>query len=83
MNLNRLFAIILVFCSSIPLPLWAQTDNVDTYITAQMKRRSIPGLALAVIRHGKVIKMRGLRTCQRRTGRSRAFRYGLRPCLCN
>jgi D-alanyl-D-alanine carboxypeptidase len=59
MNLNRLFAIILVFCSSIAFPLWAQTDNVDSYVTAQMKRRSIPGLALAVIRHGKVIKMRG------------------------
>jgi CubicO group peptidase (beta-lactamase class C family) len=59
MNHNRLFAIILVFCSSIPLTLLAQTDKTDAYVTAEMKRRSIPGLALAIIRHGKVIKMRG------------------------
>jgi D-alanyl-D-alanine carboxypeptidase len=59
MNRNRLFAIILVFSSSISSTLLAQTDKTDAYVTAEMKRRSIPGLALAVIRHGKVIKMRG------------------------
>jgi CubicO group peptidase (beta-lactamase class C family) len=58
-NHNWLFAIILMFCSSIPLTLLGQTDKTDAYVTAEMKRRSIPGLALAVIRHGKVIKMRG------------------------
>jgi CubicO group peptidase (beta-lactamase class C family) len=59
MNRNRLFAIILVFSSSISSTLLAQTDKTDAYVSAEMKRRSIPGLALAVIRHGKVIKMRG------------------------
>jgi CubicO group peptidase (beta-lactamase class C family) len=59
MNHSRLVAIILVVCSSIPSTLLGQTDKTDAYVTAEMKRRSIPGLALAVIRHGKVIKMRG------------------------
>lgn len=59
MTHNRLFVIILMFCSSIPLTLLAQTDKINGYVTAEMKRRSIPGLALAVVRHGKVIKMRG------------------------
>jgi CubicO group peptidase (beta-lactamase class C family) len=59
MNHNRLFAIIFVFCSYSPLTLLAQTDKTDAYVTAEMKRRNIPGLALALIRHGKVIKMRG------------------------
>jgi D-alanyl-D-alanine carboxypeptidase len=56
---NRLFAVLSFFCLSLPCVLLAQTDRTDTYVATQMKRRSIPGLALAVIRHGKVIKMRG------------------------
>jgi len=37
----------------------AQTDEVDEYIQAEMKKRLIPGLALVVIRNGGVIKMKG------------------------
>jgi CubicO group peptidase (beta-lactamase class C family) len=37
----------------------AQTDEVDDYVRAEMKRRMIPGLALVVIRDGEVIKMKG------------------------
>jgi D-alanyl-D-alanine carboxypeptidase len=37
----------------------AQPDPIDAYITAQMKARHIPGLALAVIRGGEVIKLGG------------------------
>jgi CubicO group peptidase (beta-lactamase class C family) len=33
-----------------------QADRVDQYIEAEMQKRRIPGLALAVIRDGKVIK---------------------------
>src|SRR4051794_30742506 len=48
-----------------PFVLWVcllssgHADNVDEYLAAQMQRRQIPGLALAVIRDGKPIKTRG------------------------
>jgi len=34
----------------------AQADKVDDYVKAEMQRRRIPGLALAVIQNGKVVK---------------------------
>jgi D-alanyl-D-alanine carboxypeptidase len=34
-------------------------DTVDDYVTAQMQKRHIPGLSLAVVKDGKVVKMRG------------------------
>ncbi len=40
-------------------PLAASADGVDDYLAAQMKGRHIPGLSLAVVRDGKVIKAKG------------------------
>lgn len=37
----------------------ATADAVDDYVTAQMARRRIPGLALAVVQRGQVVKMQG------------------------
>jgi len=37
----------------------AQTDQIDNYIQFEMNKRQIPGLALVVIRGGKIIKMKG------------------------
>jgi len=37
----------------------AQADRIDDYIRAEMQKRRIPGLALAVVRNGAVVKMRG------------------------
>ncbi len=37
----------------------AQADKVDEYIKSEMKKRQIPGVALAVIKDGKVVKMKG------------------------
>jgi D-alanyl-D-alanine carboxypeptidase len=34
-------------------------DPVDTYITAEMTKRRIPGLALVVVKDGKVVKIQG------------------------
>jgi CubicO group peptidase (beta-lactamase class C family) len=34
----------------------SQTDSVDAFIQTQMKTRRIPGLQLAIVRHGKIIK---------------------------
>src|SRR5262245_49643101 len=50
------FALLFVFFASSAA---AQTDRVDAYIRTEMKARSIPGLALAVLRHGEVIKIEG------------------------
>ncbi len=37
----------------------SQTGSVDEYIKAQMKKRNIPGLALAVIEAGEIVKVKG------------------------
>ena len=37
----------------------AQADGIDKLIKARMKERRIPGLSLAVIRNGKIIKAKG------------------------
>jgi CubicO group peptidase (beta-lactamase class C family) len=37
----------------------ANADRIDRYITAQMKKQEIPGLALAVVRDGKIKKAKG------------------------
>lgn len=37
----------------------ANTDEIDDYILAEMKKRRIPGLALGVVRNGKLIKASG------------------------
>src|SRR5262249_54364898 len=37
----------------------AQTDQVDEYVQAEMKKRKIPGLSLAVIKNGEVVMMKG------------------------
>src|SRR5687767_11236686 len=37
----------------------AAADGIDDFITAQLKRQNIPGLALAVIKDGKIVKTGG------------------------
>ena len=46
----------LLLCSSTVL---AQADKVDDYIRAEMAKSRIPGLALAVVRNGEVVKAKG------------------------
>jgi CubicO group peptidase (beta-lactamase class C family) len=36
----------------------AKADRVDDYIRAQMRKKGIPGVSLAVLKHGKVIKLK-------------------------
>jgi CubicO group peptidase (beta-lactamase class C family) len=40
-------------------PVATAAEAVDEYVTAEMARRHIPGVALAVVRGGKVIKAQG------------------------
>ena len=49
------FASLLLFCFHVV----AIADDVDDFVTAQMRKRHIPGLSLAVIKDGKVVKLRG------------------------
>jgi CubicO group peptidase (beta-lactamase class C family) len=37
----------------------AQTERVDEYVKEQMEKRQVPGLALAVLQGGRVVKARG------------------------
>jgi CubicO group peptidase (beta-lactamase class C family) len=37
----------------------AQADRVDDYVRAEMAKQPIPGLSLAVVRRGKVVKAKG------------------------
>ncbi|HEX3102739.1 MAG TPA: serine hydrolase domain-containing protein [Pyrinomonadaceae bacterium] len=41
------------------LPLHAFADNVDDYIQAQMAEHHVPGVAVAVIDKGRVVKIKG------------------------
>jgi CubicO group peptidase (beta-lactamase class C family) len=35
---------------------WVKADEIDDFIHAEMVKRKIPGLQLAVVRHGKIVK---------------------------
>lgn len=59
MKTHRPWAVIILFLLSSVLALAQSPDPVDTYIQAEMQKRHIPGLALLVIRDGKVVKQQG------------------------
>jgi len=50
------FLVVLVWVAS---SAFAQTDKTDDFIKAEMKRQRIPGLSLAIVRDGQVIKAAG------------------------
>ena len=51
-------AVLLVLGFALSAPP-ARADAIDDYIKVEMERRHIPGLALAVARNGKIVKVRG------------------------
>lgn len=58
MRTSRSVVLILILCG------WAssaaaQTDKVDDYVKAQMDLQKIPGLSIAVVRNGEVVKAKG------------------------
>ncbi len=50
-----LFGLAVLFASSAS----AQADKVDDYIKAELQQRNIPGLSIAVVRNGEIIKTNG------------------------
>jgi CubicO group peptidase (beta-lactamase class C family) len=57
MNYKR--ALLVFFCLSITAPAFAQTDKVDQYVKSEMEKQKIPGLSIAVVRNGEVVKAKG------------------------
>jgi D-alanyl-D-alanine carboxypeptidase len=49
------FALMLVICGAVP----ASGDEIDSYLEMQMRDLHIPGISLAVVRDGKVVKAEG------------------------
>ena len=54
-KLTPLFALVLLLIATIPV----QADKIDDYVKAVMQKQHIPGLSLAVIKDGKLIKVEG------------------------
>ena len=50
-----LFALVLLLTATIA----ARADKVDDYVKAEMQKQHIPGLSLAIIKDGKIIKVEG------------------------
>lgn len=50
---------LLVFSLSIILTQMCRADKIDDYIKVQMQRQHIPGLSLAVVKEGKILKAQG------------------------
>ena len=60
MKCERLVLLLLAFLLYAPLSASpARADRVDDYVREQMCLRHVPGLALAVVRDGRVIKENG------------------------
>ena len=57
--LRKRATIMLVSCAF--APLWA--DVTDDYINAEMKKSHVPGLSLAVVKNGRLIKSAGYGQC--------------------
>lgn len=59
-DLLRVVFVLVLLCSPWALAQSTQKpDDVDQYVTAFIKKRNIPGLSLAVVRDGKLVKAAG------------------------
>ncbi len=57
--MRRNHSMLVTICLLFSLPVTAHADGVDDYIKSEMRKRQIPGLALAVVKNGKVVKVKG------------------------
>lgn len=60
--MNRLFRLgvaFIILCSPLLAQSTQKPDEVDQYVEAFIKKRGIPGLSLAVVRDGKLVKAAG------------------------
>ena len=59
----------------------ARADSVDDYLKSEMARRHIPGLTVAVVRDGRVVKQQGYGLRGHGSGRPRHCGHGLHAGL--
>ena len=52
-----ILSVTIIFC--VFSSLLGQTDKIDNYIKLEMSKRHIPGLSIAVVKNGKIIKSKG------------------------
>lgn len=62
--MKKLFLLLIIACSILSFVSYAQqpsfiTDSLDSYIQQGMKDWNIPGLAIAIVKDGKVVVMKG------------------------
>lgn len=57
--IRALVAGLLLLLASAAPALPARADTIDDYLRAEMQKRRIPGLGLAVVRDGAIVKMQG------------------------
>lgn len=55
----RCLPFLFLFLLAIPSNANAQADKVDDYIKSQMETQKIPGLSIAVVRNGEIVKAKG------------------------
>ena len=53
------YRLVILILTLLLAALAARADGVDDYLRAQMEKNHIPGLAVAIIRDGKIIKLQG------------------------
>lgn len=51
-NFRFLFTLLLLLTA----PVLAQSDQIDSYIRGEMQKQQIPGLSIAVVKNGQIIK---------------------------
>jgi CubicO group peptidase (beta-lactamase class C family) len=58
-NYRRVLITLFLLYASLAISVSAQSEKVDEFIKAEMQKRKIPGLSLAVVKNGEVIKAQG------------------------
>ena len=56
MTLNLRTACIIIVFSIFSTSIFAQQDSIDVFVQQEMQKRKIPGLQLAIVQNGKIIK---------------------------
>ena len=62
MRSGRTFAVVALLVAVLslpPSPALAQADAVDDYIRSELLRQKIPGLSLAIVRNGEIVRAKG------------------------
>lgn len=59
MNFNKIHTILGILTFLIAIPNISRADPIDAYILCEMQHEKIPGLSIAVVKDGKIVKTKG------------------------